>query len=108
MSPRHKQYRRLQKGESSKNRRRKREDDRSTLITIYLSLEFNEPGGEFILFLFLGLHLEGEPDLVAGFVELGSVNGRGEGESDAVTELLLVAQANLTRQQILQDSHQKN
>ena len=82
MSPRHKQYRRLQKGESSKNRRRKREDDRSTLITIYLSLEFNEPGGEFIL---LGLHLEGEPDLVAGFVELGPVNGRGEGESDAVT-----------------------
>ncbi len=35
---------------------------------------------------------------MAGFVELGSVNGRGEGKSDAVTELLLVAQANLTRQ----------
>jgi hypothetical protein len=64
---------------------------------MYLSLEFNEPGCEFISLL-LGLHLEGEPDLVAGFVELGPVNGRGEGESDAVTELLLVAQTNLTRQ----------
>ncbi len=35
---------------------------------------------------------------MAGFVELGSVNGRGEGESDTVTELLLVAQANLPGQ----------
>ena len=105
MSPRHKQYRRLQKGERSKNRRRKRENVRSTLITIYLSLEFNEPGGEFISLL-LGLHLEGEPDLVAGFVELGSVNGCGERESDAVTELLLVAQANLTQTIDLKDSQQ--
>jgi hypothetical protein len=43
---------------------------------------------------------------VAGFVELGPVNGRGEGESDAVTELLLVAQANLTQTIDLKDSQQ--
>ncbi len=43
---------------------------------------------------------------MAGFVELGPVNGRGEGESDAVTELLLVAQANLTQTIDLKDSQQ--
>ena len=43
----------------------------------------------------LGLHLEGEAHLVAGLVELVAINGGGEGQRDAVTQLLLVAQANL-------------
>jgi hypothetical protein len=33
---------------------------------------------------------------VPGFVQPVAIDGRGEGEGDTVTQLLLVAQANLT------------
>ena len=43
----------------------------------------------------LGGHLKGESELVSGLVQLGSVQGGGQGHQDALTQLLLVAQTNL-------------
>ena len=49
----------------------------------------------------LGLHLEADAELVAGLVQLGAVKVGGEGDGAAVPDLLLVAQTDLIRNDVI-------
>ena len=51
-------------------------------------------------YLGLGLHLEADAELVSRLVQLGAVQVGGKGDGAAVPDLLLVAQANLEKEDV--------